>query len=237
MARNNIYTIAVLEHENAKKILQSTHLIDEQGEVRENLSITDNLIVQRECCKRAFIRGAFLCTGSISDPEKFYHYEITCSSYEKALQLQKMMQTFQLCAKIVERKRYFVVYIKEGSGIVDILNVMEAHNALMELENVRIIKEVRNSVNRKVNCETANLNKTISAAVKQQEDIRFIQETIGLSKLPDSLEEVARIRLESTDYSLKEIGEMLSVKVGKSGVNHRLRKISEIAENLRQGHM
>ena len=92
-------------------------------------------------------------------------------------------------------------------------------------------------MNRKVNCETANLNKTISAAVKQQEDIRFIQETIGLSKLPDSLEEVARIRLESTDYSLKEIGEMLSVKVGKSGVNHRLRKISEIAENLRQGHM
>ena len=126
-----------------------------------------------------------------------------------------------------------MVYIKEGSGIVDILNVMEAHIALMELENVRILKEVRNSVNRKVNCETANLNKTISAAVKQIEDIEYIRDNYGLSKLSESLEEMARLRLDNPDASLKELGDMLSPPVGKSGVNHRLRKICEIAEDLR----
>lgn len=126
-----------------------------------------------------------------------------------------------------------MVYIKEGSDIVDILNVMEAHVALMNLENVRILKEMRNTVNRKVNCETANLKKTVSAAVKQIEDIEFIRDTVGLSVLSDTLEEIARLRLENPDSSLKELGEMLNPVVGKSGINHRLRKICEIADDLR----
>ena len=145
-----------------------------------------------------------------------------------------LIASFQIEAKIVERKKHFVVYIKDGSGIVDILNVMEAHVALMELENVRIIKEMRNSVNRKVNCETANLNKIVSASVKQVEDIIFIRDSVGLSYLTESLEEIARVRLENQDASLKELGSMLNPQVGKSGVNHRLRKISEIAESLRK---
>ncbi len=229
----NLYTVAVKNHEAALKVLKASKLVDSSGEIYENLSVSDNLIIQKECCKRAFIRGAFLASGSISAPEKFYHFEIVCSTESKALQLKNIIACFDIDAKIVERKRHFVVYVKESSGIVDILNVMEAHVSLMDLENVRILKEMRNSVNRKVNCETANLNKTVSAAVKQIEDIRYIESTKGLSVLSEGLEEIARLRLENPDSSLKELGEMLSVPVGKSGVNHRLRKISNIADDLR----
>ena len=132
------------------------------------------------------------------------------------------------------RKRYFVVYMKEGSQIVDILNVMEAHRSLMDLENIRILKEMRGQVNRQVNCETANLNKTVSAAVKQVEDIRTIQEYLGLSNLPENLEEIARLRAEKPEATLKELGEALDPPVGKSGVNHRLRKLGAIAQSLRK---
>ena len=136
--------------------------------------------------------------------------------------------------KIVLRKKYYVVYIKEGDQIVDILNVMEAPVALMELENIRIQRGMRGNVNRQVNCETANINKTVSAAVKQMEDIRFIQETIGLDGLPESLQDMARIRLERPEATLKELGEALEPPVGKSGVNHRLRKLGQMADDLRQ---
>ena len=137
-------------------------------------------------------------------------------------------------AKIVRRKKSYVVYLKEGSQIVDILNIMEAHISLMELENVRILKEMRNTVNRKVNCETANINKTVSAAVKQVEDITYLRDTIGFEKMSEGLEEVALARLSHPDATLKELGELLSPPVGKSGVNHRLRKLSEMAEKVRQ---
>ncbi len=144
------------------------------------------------------------------------------------------MATFDIEAKIIRRKRYFVVYIKEGSQIVDILNVMEAHVALMNLENVRILKEMRNSVNRRVNCETANINKTVSAAVKQVEDITYIRDTVGFGKLAEGLEEIALKRLEHPEATLKELGLMLNPPVGKSGVNHRLRKLGSIAEAIRE---
>ena len=175
-----------------------------------------------------------MAAGSISDPEKFYHFEIVCSTMEKAEQLCRIIQNFQIDAKIVERKKHFVVYIKEGSGIVDILNVMEAHIALMDLENVRIVKEMRNSVNRKVNCETANLNKTVSAAVKQIEDIKYIRDTVGLEVLSPVLKDMAIVRLENPETPLKELGTLLSPSVGKSGVNHRLRKLGRIADELRE---
>jgi DNA-binding protein WhiA len=136
--------------------------------------------------------------------------------------------------KIVPRKKHYVVYIKEGDQIVDILNVMEAPVALMELENIRILRGMRGNVNRQVNCETANINKTVSAAVKQMEDIRFIQETIGLDGLPESLQDMARLRLERPEATLKELGQALEPPVGKSGVNHRLRKLGQMADDLRQ---
>ena len=232
--RSRTYIVAVREHEEALKVLQAVKLINTQGEIGENLSLIRNVVLQNACCRRAFIRGAFLAAGSISAPEKFYHFEIVCPTEPKAEQLKKIIATFDIEAKIVPRKRYYVVYIKEGSQIVDILNVMEAPVSLMELENIRIVKEMRGSVNRQVNCETANINKTVSAAVKQIEDIRFIQSVAGLSGLPESLQEMARIRLERPEATLKELGEALEPPVGKSGVNHRLRKLSLVAEELRQ---
>ena len=137
-------------------------------------------------------------------------------------------------AKIVTRKKYYVVYLKEGAQIVHLLNIMEAHVALMNLENVRILKEMRNSVNRKVNCETANISKTVNAAVQQLQDIAYIREKAGLDSLPEHLREIALLRLEYPEAPLKELGTYLDPPVGKSGVNHRLRKISEIAEGLRK---
>ena len=194
---------------------------------------TNGLILQNTCCKRAFIRGAFLAGGSMSEPNKSYHFEIVCHTHEQAKQLQSVMQSFDTDAKIVERKGHHVVYLKEGSQIVDMLNVMEAYVALMNLENVRILKEVRNTINRKVNCETANINKTVNAAVKQVEDIELIRERIGLDNLPENLREMALLRLEYPEATLKELGNYLEPPVGKSGVNHRLRKLSAIAEDLK----
>lgn len=197
------------------------------------LQAIQNASVQAVCCKRAYLRGAFLASGSVSDPKKSYHLEIVCGTEEMAQYLQHLMTGFQMEPKIVKRKKSYVVYLKDGTGIVDMLNVMEAHVALMELENVRILKEMRNSVNRKVNCETANINKTVSAAVKQIEDIAYIRESIGFDKLSEGLRDVALTRLDYPEATLKELGELLETPVGKSGVNHRLRKLSEIAEKLR----
>lgn len=228
-----MYTVLVKKHEDALRVLQALKLMDEHMEIKENLSAADNLILQRTCCKRAFIRGAFLSACSMSDPKKSYHFEIVCACEAKALQLQEIIGSFDMDAKIVCRKKYFVVYLKEGAQIVDLLNVMEAHVALMNLENVRIFKEMRNSVNRKVNCETANINKTVNAAVKQMEDIKFLQAFGGFSDLSEELEETALLRLEHPDASLKELGMLHSPPIGKSGVNHRLRKLSNLAEMLR----
>ena len=197
------------------------------------LKAVRNASVQAVCCKRAYLRGAFLASGSVSDPRKSYHFEIVCGTEEMAQYLQYLMTGFQMEAKIVRRKKSYVVYLKDGAGIVDMLNVMEAHVALMELENVRIFKEMRNTVNRKVNCETANINKTVSAAVKQIEDIIFIRDSIGFDSLSEGLRDVALTRLDYPEATLKELGELLETPVGKSGVNHRLRKLSEIAEKLR----
>ena len=155
------------------------------------------------------------------------------SGEAQAGQLCGMLESFGVEAKVTLRKGSHILYVKEGSQIADILNVMEAHVGLMKFENVRILKEMRNSVNRQVNCETANLNKTVSAAVKQIEDIQYIQKTIGFGKLPENLAETARLRLEQPGLSLKELGQLLTPPVGKSGVNHRLRKLSSIAEELR----
>lgn len=232
--KGNIYIVVVKQSDVAKNILKATRLITEDGDIKENLSIVDNIVVQNTCCKRAFIRGSFISSGSISDPSKAYHFEIALPTRPKAVQLRDMLNVFGIEAKIVQRKRYFVVYLKEGSQIVDILNVMEAHIALMNLENVRILKEMRNSINRQVNCETANINKTVAAASKQVEDILFIKELIGFGELDEGLEEIATLRLAHPEASLKELGQLLSAPIGKSGVNHRLRKLSIIADNLRE---
>ncbi len=196
--------------------------------------LADPGILKRNCCRRAFLRGAFLCVGSISDPEKGYHLEFVSTRESKAKVLQQLIQQFEIEARIVLRKKYHVVYIKEGAGIVDLLNVMGAHVALMKLENLRILKEMRNSINRRVNCETANITKTVNAASRQIEDILFLRDHYGLRRLPPALREMAEVRLEYPDAPLKELGEYLEPPVGKSGVNHRLCKLSEMAARLKQ---
>lgn len=184
-------------------------------------------------CRRAFLRGIFLAAGSMSDPEKTYHLEINTHSQDAADIISSLINNFDLHARISKRKSHFVVYLKEGENIVDFLNIIGAHSSLLDLENVRIMKEMRNNVNRIVNCETANLDKTVDAAIKQVENITIIKNRIGLDKLPKPLLEVATLRIEYPDANLKELGELLSPPLGKSGVNHRLRKIEEMAERLK----
>lgn len=227
------YYVVLKNHEEAREILEMTNLLDFFGEIEEELSVIRNPIIQRLCCKRAFLRGAFLSSGSMSAPEKGYHLEIVCGSEEKAKQIQELLRFFRMEAKMVVRKKSYVVYMKEGTQIADFLGVIEAYSQMEEFEKVRQVKEMRNTVNRKVNCETANINKTVSAAVKQIEDIKYIQDQRGLDKLPDALRDIAIVRMEHPEASLKELGTLLHPAVGKSGVNHRLRKLSEIAEGMR----
>ena len=231
--RNKLYILLIRNAKSAERILKAFRILKADGALAENLMV-DDLVVQQTCCKRAYIRGTFLTCGSFSDPTKHYHCEIVCQSEEKAVQIRDMINSFEgIDAKIVPRKNSFVVYLKEGTQIVELLNVMEGHKALMELENVRILKEMRNHVNRQVNCEAANLNKTAVTAAKQIKDIELIRDTVGLSSLPENLEELAYIRLEYPEAPLKDLGQYLASPIGKSGVNHRLKKISEIADSLR----
>ena len=232
LKRGKVYLVEVADPQRAEEILQGTKL--SVNNKTGLLEMDNSLVVQMNCCKRAFIRGTFLSSGSISDPEKGYHFEIVCPDRGKAEQLQGIIRSFHVEAKIVVRKKSYVVYVKEGAQIVDMLAVMEANVALMDLENIRILKEMRNSVNRKVNCETANINKTVNAAVKQIEDIRLLEEKVGLESLNEGLEEIARLRLQYPEATLKELGLMLNPQVGKSGVNHRLRKLSLLADDLRE---
>lgn len=223
----------VMSQSDEEKVLQGLHLHDEADEIIVLDQPVNSLLVKNSCCARAFLRGAFLCIGSMSDPEKSYHLEFVCNKPEQAEQLQSIIQEFQIEAKIIKRKRYYVVYLKEGAGLVDLLNVMGAHVSLMNLENLRIVKEMRNSINRRVNCEAANITKTVNAASKQIEDILLVKERYGFENLPVNLRQMAEVRLEYPEATLKELGEYLEPAVGKSGVNHRLRKLSEIADHMR----
>lgn len=232
-SKSHTYVPLISGSQEVKKVLQAVKMYKEDGTYQVQRAGINPLIIKNACCKRAFLRGAFLCIGSMSDPEKSYHLEFVCTQKESAEQLKQLIQGFGAEAKIVIRKKYYVVYLKEGAGIVDLLNIMEAHVSLMSFENHRIVKEMRNSINRKVNCETANITKTVNASTKQIEDILLIRDRFGFQNLPENLRETAEIRLEYPDATLKELGQILSPTVGKSGMNHRLRKLSEIADRLR----
>ena len=190
-------------------------------------------LFRRENCRRAFLRGAFLASGSMSDPNRSYHFEIICGDDWQAEQFKGMLHMLEVESRIVHRRQTAVVYVKESEQIARLLGLMEARMSLLEYENIRILREVRGNINRQVNCETANISKTAHAAAQQIKDIRYIAETTGLSKLTNGLDEIAAVRLQYPTATLKELGEYLDPPIGKSGVNHRLRKLSEIAEQLR----
>jgi len=206
---------------------------DTEGQAPE-IVLSGRNSLKYQCCRKAFLRGAFLAGGSISDPEKTYHLELTSRTRLQAQQLSRILGTFKLKARIIMRKGSFVTYLKEGENIVDFLNIIGAHSALMELENVRILKGMRNTVNRIVNCETANLEKTVNASIRQVENIKYIAENIGFDTLPESLRDIAELRLEYNDANLVELGQLLTPPIGKSGVNHRLRKLDQIAEKHKE---
>jgi DNA-binding protein WhiA len=230
------YIIVVTSGLGAAGLLEKTGTgveYSEDGQV-SGLALLKTNGLRKACCRKAFLRGAFLAGGSVSDPEKTYHLELTSRSRPLALELSRLLGTFRLNARIIKRKGSFVTYLKEGENIVDFLNIIGAHRALMELENVRILKGMRNNVNRIVNCETANLEKTVNASVRQVENIRYIMENIGPDALPDSLREIAELRLAYSDANLAELGQLLNPPLGKSGVNHRLRKLDRIAESHRE---
>ena len=223
------YRIMVRDQQMVEALLDSA-ILDDDARFRGE-------VLQKDCCRRAFIRGAFLASGSMSNPGKSYHFEIVCRHETQADNLCRLICQYGISAKIVQRKNRFVVYIKESEGIIDVLNVMEAHKASMDLENVRIIKDMRNSANRQFNCDAANINKQVKAAAKQLEDIRLVQEHIGLENIPGPLQEMALVRIEHPDVPLQELGNYLDPPVGKSGVNHRLRKLAALADDIRENHL
>ncbi|GKV57052.1 putative sporulation transcription regulator WhiA [Sporosarcina sp. NCCP-2222] len=232
LKKNNIYICRI--REGAKQLLEDLYILT--GTFQFNNEIAAPL-VENDCCKRAYLRGAFLAGGSVNNPEtSSYHLEMFSFYKEHSEALVELMNSFYLNAKSIERKKGYIAYLKEAEKISDFLSLIGAHVSLMKFEDVRILRDMRNSVNRLVNCETANLNKTIGAAQRQVENIKFIESTIGIDQLPDRLQEIARLRVEYQDVTLKELGEMVSGgPVSKSGVNHRLRKIEEIADKLRGG--
>lgn len=230
LKKNNVYIVRL---KDAETMLRDLHIL---GDGITFIHDIDKKLIKKKCCKRSYLRGAFLAGGSVNNPEtSSYHLEVFSLYKEHNESLCELMNEFQLNSKTLERKNGFITYLKEAEKITEFLNVVGAHNALMRFEDVRIVRDMRNSVNRLVNCETANLNKTIGAALRQVENIRYIQESVGLDILPERLREIANLRVEHQDVTLKELGEMLNTPISKSGINHRLRKIDEIAEKLRTG--
>ena len=228
-----IYQPVLQGGENVAAILKAMHFLSEDGTIREDDFHVNPMVVRNSCCKRAYLRDAFLCIGSVSDPSKSYHLEFVCLNEEYANDLRQMIESFDIDARIITRKKYFVVYIKESTAIVDLLNVMEAPVSLMNMENERIVKEMRGQINRRVNCETANITKTVSAACRQQEDISLLIEKDRLRSLPPALQEAAALRMEYPDLSLGELAGLCDPPVGKSGINHRFRKLAREADKIR----
>lgn len=233
LKKNNVYVVRVPG--GVEELLRELGIVSEGQGFQFHPSI-DKGIVRKTCCKKAYLRGAFLAGGSVNNPEgSSYHLEIASMYEEHCRALVELANRFHLNARFIERKKGFILYIKEGEKIIEFLSLIGAHQALFKFEDVRIMRDMRNSVNRIVNCETANLNKTIGAAVRQIDNIKLLQKEVGLENLPEKLREVAEIRLQYPDINLKEVGDMLKGQVSKSGVNHRLRKLDEWAEKIRNG--
>lgn len=233
LKRNNSYVLMVNSENGSEMLLKKLGILEDREGFFPNNSVPSEIIYNDEL-KKAYIRGAFLGGGSISDPEKNYHMEFVCNHEEYAESLRDIINSFGLTSKIVARKNNFVVYLKESEQISDLLSMIGAYQALLSLQSTKIVKEMRNNVNRIVNCETANLSKTVNAAVRQVENIKLIQQKMGISSLPENLQEIALLRVENEDMTLKELGEILNPPISKSGVNHRLKKIEEIADRLRE---
>lgn len=233
LKKSHYYELMIDSGMNAEQILRETGILM----VKEGCNyISDGIysdLIKTKCCRKAYLRGVFLGAGTISDPEKAYHLEIVCNSETLSSDVKKLINSFGLHSKSVIRKNSHVVYLKEAEQIIDFLNILGAHGQLLDFENVRIVKEMRNKTNRISNCDSANLDKTINASARQLENIRLIERVRGLASLPEKLQMAASLRLENPEASLIELSEMMDPPIGKSGINHRFKKIEEIAEKIR----
>lgn len=232
LKKNNVYIVRLKV--NATKVLADLNITEGGFIFSDELPLFLNT---NQLYARAYLRGAFLASGSVNNPDKAsYHMEIMTVYQEHGEALRELFNRFDLNARILSRKKGYIIYLKEAEKITDFLNLVGAHVALMHFEDIRILRDMRNSVNRLVNCETANLNKTISAAVRQIDNIKYIANTVTVEALPDKLREIAQLRVKYPDVSLAELGELLSTgPISKSGINHRLRKIDQIANRLKAG--
>ncbi len=190
--------------------------------------------LSKQCCRRAYLRGAFLASGSLINPGKDYHLEIAVPYEDYALEILKVMASFHLEARFYEKKEKYRVYLKGAEKIGELLRVMEASNALLKFENIRVVKSVRNQINRLVNCETANLTRTVFASQEQISNIKLIEKTLGLDNISPSLREVANLRLRFPEATLKELGEEAIPPLSKSSVNHRLRRLNALARSIKK---
>ena len=225
LKQNHIYSL-LIDPATAQMVALDTQLMDADGIHTSALSLS-----QRKCCRIAFVRGAFLGGGSVTNPERRYHMEFVCSQKDFAEELLNIMNQLGVTGKMIPRNQNFVVYLKESDAIVTLLTMMGAHTAILNMENTRIMKSVRNNVNRKVNCDSGNLSKTVNASVQQQDDIETIRLMAGLETLSATLREVAEARISFPQATLGELAETLSVS--KSAINHRLRKLTSIAQQLK----
>ncbi|SJZ41640.1 DNA-binding protein WhiA [Selenihalanaerobacter shriftii] len=232
LKKDNYYIIKLPPQNGVKELLINCGLIKDNYEL--DYDIPQHLISKR-CCQRAYIRGTFLGGGSLNDPGSSYHLEIWIHNYDYAQKFVEIVkEEFELKFKIRTRKDDYLLYLKSSEEIVKFLNIIGAHSALLEFENTRVLKEVRNQVNRIVNCETANLNKTVEAARRQVENIKLIENIKGLDSLSPSLQEIAKLRLDNPYISFKELGQLLKPTLSKSGVNHRLRRIDKLADKIKE---
>lgn len=232
LKKNNVYIIRLV-----KDVNNFLSKLDVMHGPYESIRTISEKYFNKECCRKAYLRGAFLASGSINNPEtSSYHLEIYNFHKDHNSALCKLLNTFNLSARELERRNGYITYIKEAEKITEFLIIIGAHNALFKFEDVRIIRDMRNSVNRLVNCETANLNKTIGASFRQVESIKLIEKTVGLTALPERLQLIAELRLENQEATLNELSELLgSEKISKSGINHRLKKIDELAKKIERG--
>lgn len=230
LKKNVLYVVTVPSQTRMPALLNTLGMVDRDG-LLFRPGIASELIAG-DSLRRAYLRGVFLGSGSMTDPQRSYHLEIVTQSEEYADNLITLIENYNIYPRMSYRKESIVVYLKESEQISDFLALIGAYEAVMALENTRIQKNMRNQVNRLVNCETANLNKSINAAQRQIQNITLIAERIGLERLPESLRQAAEARLNHPEESLKELGELLDPPVGKSGMNHRMRRLEELAEQL-----
>ena len=232
LKKNNVYIIRIKK--NSRDIATELGIMSES--VGFVLGIAKDL-VEYDCCKRAYMRGAFLAGGSVNNPEtSSYHFEISTLDQELAEDLKDLANVFNLNARVLQRKKGYIMYIKEAEKISDFLRVIEAYNAVLNFEDVRIFRDIRNSENRLNNCEIANETKTIAAAQRQIDNIELIDFVYGIDSLPERLQHVAKLRLEFPEENLNYLSDISNergFKLTKSGINHRMRKLAEMAEEIR----